>query len=265
MNFFQNLDDRKKLKKMKASVSRRDVYKKTAVEEGWRARSAYKLIQVESEMHFLKDSTRVVDLCSAPGSWSQVCAKLMPETDARKIISIDLRRIVPIDGVTELRGDITDVKTAENVISLLDGNKADGVLADGAPDTIIRIEFDEYVQHNIVKASLAIATMVLREGGTFVSKIFRTKSLPKLLAIFGCFFSKITMCKPRACRLSSVESFIVCQGFKLPDGYTPTLCTDDLPTGPVPEVPFRMCGDVDGLDSERTYPLSNDQIEQEIE
>lgn len=250
---------------MKASVSRRDVYKKTAVEEGWRARSAYKLIQVESEMNFLKTSDRAVDLCSAPGSWSQVCAKSMPDTPNRKIISIDLRKIVPIEGVTELRGDITDVKTAENVISLLDGQKADVVMADGAPDTIIRIEFDEYVQHNIVKASLAIATMVLRPGGTFVSKIFRTKSLPKLLSIFGCFFSKITMCKPRACRLSSVESFIVCQGFKLPENYIPTLCTDDLPSGPVPEVPFRMCGDVNGLDSERTYPLHDDQIDPEVD
>ena len=251
---------------MKASVFRRDVYKKTAVEEGWRARSAYKLMQVEAEMNFLKNSQRVVDLCAAPGSWSQVAAKVIPASDERKIIAIDLREIVPIEGVIQLRGDITDVETAKNVISMLDGKRADAVLADGAPDTIGRIEFDEYVQHNIVKASLAIATMVLREGGTFVSKIFRTKNLPNMYKLFGVFFSDITLCKPRASRLSSVESFIVCRGFKLPEGYTPTLCTGDLPSGPLPKVPFKMCGDVNGLDSERTYPLDNDnQAEQNDE
>ena len=243
---------------MKASVSRRDVYKKTAVEEGWRARSAYKLMQVESEMNFLKQSKRVVDLCAAPGSWSQVAAKFIPNTADRKIIAIDLRELVPIEGVTQLRGDITDEETANRVISMLDGNYADVVLADGAPDTIVQIEYDEYVQHNIVKASFAIATMVLREGGTFVSKIFRTHGLPDMYKIFGVFFNEIVLCKPRACRLSSVESFVVCKGFHMPDGYKPTLITSKLPSGPLPKVPFKMCGDVDGFDSERTYPLDTD-------
>ena len=245
---------------MKASVSRRDVYKKTAHDEGWRARSAYKLLQVEKEMKFLENSLRVVDLCAAPGSWSQVAAKVIPPSPERKIIAIDLRDIVPIEGVIQLRGDITDVETAQKVISMLDGNRADAVLADGAPDTIVRIEYDEYLQHNIVKASFAIATMVLREGGTFVSKIFRTQGLPEMYKIFGVFFSEIVLCKPRACRLSSVESFVVCKGFHMPDGYVPTLCTADLPSGPLPSVQFKMCGDVDGFDSERTYPLENDIV-----
>ena len=243
---------------MKASISRRDVYKRTAVEEGWRARSAYKLMQVEEQMHFLVNSKKVVDLCAAPGSWSQVCAHVIPDSPERKIIAIDLREIAPIEGVTLLKGDITCVEVANEVISLMGGHNTDVVLADGAPDTIGRIEFDEYVQHNIVRAGLAIATMILREGGTYVSKIFRTRSLHQLYSQFGCFFNKITLCKPRASRLSSVESFIVCQGFKIPEGYVPTLITSKIPFGPVPDVPFLMCGDPNGLDSERTYPLDED-------
>lgn len=245
---------------MKASVSRRDVYKKTAVEEGWRARSAYKLMQVEGELHFLEQSKKVIDLCAAPGSWSQVCAKVMKDIPDHKIVAIDLRDIIPIEGVDQLRGDITCDETADRVIEML-GGQADVVLADGAPDTIGRVEFDEYVQHNIVRAGLAIATMVLREGGTYVSKIFRTRSIPTVFAQMGCFFSDLTLCKPRASRLSSVESFIVCRGFKLPDGYTPSLITGNLPTGPVPNVKFLMCGDPSGFDSERTYPLSDDEDE----
>ncbi|OHT15329.1 FtsJ-like methyltransferase family protein [Tritrichomonas foetus] len=244
---------------MKASISRRDIYKKTAVQEGWRARSAYKISQIHDELGIFNNCSRVVDLCCAPGSWSQVAAKVIPESPDRRIIAIDLREIKPIPGVIQLRGDITCESTAKAVIDLMDGKKADLVMADGAPDTIGRIEFDEYVQHGIVKASLAIATMMLREGGTFVSKIFRTKSLPELYQNFSVFFSDIKMAKPRASRLSSVESFIVCQGFKMPENYTPSLVTSNLPIGPLPEVPFVPCGDPYGFDSEKTYPLSDDE------
>ena len=247
---------------MKASVSRRDVYKRTAVEEGWRARSAYKIMQIDSEIGLFKDCTRVVDLCCAPGSWSQVAAAKIPDSPERKIIAIDLREIEPIDGVIRLVGDITCEPTAQRVIELLDGNLADLVMADGAPDTIGRVEFDEYVQHAIVRAALAIATMILRPGGTFVSKIFRTRNVASVYAQLGCFFEEVTICKPRASRMSSVESFVVCRGFGLPDGYVPTLVTAKLPTGPVPSVKFVQCGDVYGLDSERTYPLESDEVQE---
>jgi len=244
---------------MKASISRRDVYKKTAAEEGWRARSAYKIMQIDEELNVFSGVNKVVDLCAAPGSWSQVAAKVIPESEKRMIVAIDLREIEPIPGVYQLRGDITSESTAMRVIELFGGEKADLVMADGAPDTIGRIEYDEYVQHSIVRASLAIASMMLKEGGTFISKVFRTRCLPSLYSNIGCFFSEIIMAKPRASRLSSVESFIVCKGFRVPDLYTPTLNTGLLPTGPIPDVPFRSCGDKHGFDSERTYPLDGDE------
>ncbi|KAH0789554.1 FtsJ-domain-containing protein [Histomonas meleagridis] len=244
---------------MRASISRRDVYKKTAVKDGWRARSAYKLIMIDEKLDIFSHCLRVVDLCCAPGSWSQVAAKLIPPSPDRRIIAIDLRDIQPIDGVIQLHGDITCESTAKRVIDLMDGNLADLVMADGAPDITGRIEYDEYVQHGLVRASLAIATMMLREGGYFISKIFRTKSLSSVYAQLGCFFSEIVLCKSRASRLSSVEAFVVCKGFKLPDQYIPTLITTRLPSGPVPNVPFVPCGDVNGYDSERTYLLSDDE------
>ena len=239
-------------------MSRRDVYKRLAAEEGWRARSAYKIMQIDEEIGLFRGCNRIVDLCCAPGSWSQVAARKIPESSERKIIAIDLREIEPIDGVTCLVGDITCEITARKVVELMEGNLADLVMSDGAPDIIGRIEFDEYVQHSIVRASLAIATMILRPGGTFVSKIFRTRNVSSVFAQLGCFFKEVMICKPRASRLSSVESFVVCRGFEMPDGYTPTLVTGKLPTGPVPTVRFVQCGDVYGPDSERTYPLSQD-------
>lgn len=244
---------------MKASVSRRDVYKRTAVEEGWRARSAYKIMQIDAEIGLFTGCSRVVDLCCAPGSWSQVAAAKIPDTSDRKIIAIDLREIDPIDGVIRLVGDITCETTAQQVIDLMEGARADLVMADGAPDTIGRIEYDEYVQHAIVRASLALATMILRPGGTFVSKIFRTRGIASVYSQLGCFFKEVLICKPRASRMSSVESFVIGRGFALPPGYEPTLVTGRLPTGPVPPVRFVQCGDVYGLDSERTYPLEGDE------
>ena len=249
---------------MKASINRRDVYKKTAQEEGWRARSAYKLLQIHEELKILDNVTNIVDLCAAPGSWSQVAAKITENVENRKIIAIDLREIQPIPGVIQLRGDITSEETALKVISLFEGKKADIVMADGAPDTIGRIEFDEYVQHGIVRSSLAIATMLLRENGTFISKVFRTKNLSTIYSNLSIFFKEIILAKPRASRLSSVESFLVCKGFSIPEGYQPTLNILNLPKGNIPNIPFQLCGDIFGYDSERTYPLNGDEKEEKI-
>lgn len=244
---------------MKNSISRRDVYKKNAVNEGWRARSAYKLIQIEEELCLLKNAKFIVDLCAAPGSWSQVAAKYSPRNDDRRIIAVDLRQINPIDGVTQLRGDITSQDTSEKIIKMLGSNKADIVMADGAPDIIGRVEFDGYVQHNIVKASLAIATLILEKGGSFISKVYRTRYVDHLYGIMGQFFDNITLCKPKASRLSSVECFVVCKGFHLPDNYVPSLMTENLPSGPVPDIEFMACGTSSSFESERTYPLSDDE------
>jgi tRNA (cytidine32/guanosine34-2'-O)-methyltransferase len=245
--------------KHKPSVARRDVYKRTAVEQGWRARSAYKLMQIDDDFHVFQDCARVVDLCGAPGSWSQVAVSRTTASPSRQVIVIDLRPIEPIDHVFCVRGDITSEATAREVIGLMHGSLADIVMADGAPDIIGRIEYDEYVQHSLVRASLAIATMLLRPGGTFLSKVFRTKSLPALYAQLGCFFADIQICKPRASRLSSVEAFLLCRGFRKPDGYEVSLITDRLPCGEIPKVPFVSCGKSSALDAERTYPLSDDE------
>ncbi|KAJ6348612.1 hypothetical protein OIU77_006231 [Salix suchowensis] len=119
----------------KASRDKRDIYYRKAKEEGWRARSAFKLLQIDEEK-------RVVDLCAAPGSWSQVLsrklylpAKLSPDSrdnDLPLIVAIDLQPMAPIEGVIQVQGDITNARTAELVIRHFDGCKADMVVCDGA-------------------------------------------------------------------------------------------------------------------------------------
>ncbi|XP_020582966.1 putative tRNA (cytidine(32)/guanosine(34)-2'-O)-methyltransferase isoform X4 [Phalaenopsis equestris] len=169
----------------KASKDKRDIYYRKAKEEGWRARSAFKLLQIDNEFSIFEGVKRVVDLCAAPGSWSQVLSrklyvpsKLNPECrngDHPLIVAIDLQPMAPIDGVIQVQGDITNARTAEVVIKHFDGCKADLVVCDGAPDVTGLHDMDEFVQSQLILAALTIVTHVLRVGGKFIAKIFRAE------------------------------------------------------------------------------------------
>jgi tRNA (cytidine32/guanosine34-2'-O)-methyltransferase len=120
----------------KYSKDKRDIYYRRAKELGYRARSAFKLLQIDEEFGILDGVERAVDLCAAPGSWSQVLARRLSGTGA-KIVAVDLQEMAPIDGVVQIQGDITRKATAEEIIRHFDGNLADLVASDGAPDGIV--------------------------------------------------------------------------------------------------------------------------------
>ncbi|KAI7894699.1 FtsJ-like methyltransferase-domain-containing protein [Mucor mucedo] len=258
----------------KSSKDKRDVYYRLAKEEGWRARSAFKLLQLDEEFNFLQGVQKAVDLCAAPGSWSQVLSKRLsenhkqtPEEPEPKIVAVDLQAMAPLDGVIQLQGDITKKSTAEKIISYFDGGMADIVICDGAPDVTGLHDMDEYIQAQLLLAALNITTHVLRPGGTFVAKIFRGKDITLLYSQLKIFFPTVTCSKPRSSRNSSIEAFIVCQGYQPPVDYTPTMANPLLDlqydsmnelTGPNRTiVPFIACGDLNGYDADRTYPLTS--------
>ncbi|KAJ4849354.1 hypothetical protein Tsubulata_024297 [Turnera subulata] len=153
----------------KASRDKRDIYYRKAKEEGWRARSAFKLLQIDEEFNIFEGVKRVVDLCAAPGSWSQVLSrklylpgKLSPgssdKNDLPLIVAIDLQPMAPIEGVIQVQGDITNARTAEVVIRHFDGCKADLVVCDGAPDVTGLHDMDEFVQSQLILAVKAYTT-----------------------------------------------------------------------------------------------------------
>ncbi|KAH7731568.1 cell division protein [Aphelenchoides avenae] len=263
----------------KTSKDKRDIYYRLAKEEGWRARSAFKLLQIDEQFGIFEDVTKVVDLCAAPGSWSQVLSKKLyqerkqsgDDASTPKIVAVDLQPMAPLPGVIQLQGDITERKTAEEIISHFSGEKADLVVCDGAPDVTGLHAFDEYLQSQLVFAAFNIASYVLKEGGTFVSKIFRAKNVTLLYASLREFFDEVHCAKPRSSRQSSCEAFIVCRKYNPPEGYVPTFekaipgitGSDDakqlLGVNNV-LVPFIACGDLSGFDSDRTYPLDLSEI-----
>jgi len=261
----------------RSSKDKRDVYYRRAKEEGWRARSAYKLLQIHDDFDIFTGVTRVVDLCAAPGSWSQVLAKKLRGEAATKseakIVAVDLQAMAPIPGVIQLQGDITKKSTAQGIIGHFEGEHADLVVCDGAPDVTGLHDIDEYIQAQLLLAALNITTHVLKKGGTFVAKIFRGKDVTLLYSQLKIFFPEVTVFKPRSSRNSSIEAFVVCQGYAPPEGYVPNMSNPLLDQqydlnfnnleGPNRViVPFLACGDLSGFDSDMTYPLQLDKDHQ---
>ena len=117
----------------KSSKDKRDIYYRLAKENGWRARSAYKLLQIDEQFNIFEGVIRAVDLCAAPGSWSQVLSQKLTDPSA-KLVAIDLQTMAPLPGVHQLQGDITKLETARAIIDYFEGGKADLVVCDGAPD-----------------------------------------------------------------------------------------------------------------------------------
>lgn len=258
---------------MGASKDKRDIYYRKAKEEGWRARSAFKLLQIQEAFQIFSGVHHVVDLCAAPGSWSQVLSRqlYLPEVKAGrhdnlpKIVAVDLQPMAPIEGVTQLQGDITNAKTAAAVIAHFDGSHADLVVCDGAPDVTGMHDMDEYVQSQLVVAALLIATRVLRPGGAFVAKVFRGRDISLLYAQLKIFFTEVTVAKPKSSRNSSIEAFVVCQTFTPPQGFQSehlqqfleeTIALDEILDDTVRQsVPFVACGDLSGWDADQSYDL----------
>lgn len=168
------------------------------------------------------------------------------------------------DGRTQ--GDITAQATAEQIIGHFRGDLADLVVCDGAPDVTGLHDLDEYMQAQLLLAALNITTNVLRPGGDFVAKIFRGKDVSLLYSQLRCFFDEVTVAKPKSSRNSSIESFVVCRCYNPPQGFKPTM--DALLLGHTYGqqgnellgmnniiVPFVACGDLNGFDADKSYPL----------
>lgn len=220
------------------SKDKRDIYYRLAKSNGWRARSAYKLLQIDEHFKIFKgkpfeyhcltfrlqvklsirhykktndvvivDVTKVVDLCAAPGSWSQVITSELhshhEDKEKIRIVAVDLQPMAPLPGVIQLKGDITEESTATEIIGHFDGQKADLVVCDGAPDVTGLHAFDEFLQGQLVFSAFNISTFVLRPGGDFVSKVFLAGDGVLLKTQMSFFFEKVQFFKPQSSRISS--------------------------------------------------------------
>ncbi|XP_043745740.1 putative tRNA (cytidine(32)/guanosine(34)-2'-O)-methyltransferase [Cervus elaphus] len=243
---------------------KRDVYYRLAKENGWRARSAFKLLQLDEEFRLFQGLTRAVDLCAAPGSWSQVLSQKIGGQGSGHVVTVDLQAMAPLPGVLQIQGDITQLSTAKEIIQHFEDCPADLVLCDGAADVTGLHDVDEYMQAQPLLAALNLATYLLKPGGCFVAKIFQGQDVTLIYSQLRVFCSSVLCAKPRSGRNSSIEAFAVCKDYDPPEGFLPDLTKPlldhsysfnqlDGPSHII--VPFVTSGALSTYDSDRSYPL----------
>jgi 23S rRNA (uridine2552-2'-O)-methyltransferase len=203
---------------MRLADARKDRYRRLAKDQGYRSRSAYKLLQINKSYKILKKGLSVVDLGSAPGGWVQVTQREVGSSG--KVVGIDLKEIEPINGAVLLQGDIQDPAIAAIVIDKLD-SKADVLLSDLAPNVSGVWDIDHARQISLTKTGLMIAHRVLRKGGNAVFKVFEGSMLEELKSEMRHNFERIQVSKPEASRQESSEMYLVCFNFRAGDALQP--------------------------------------------
>lgn len=189
-----------------------DPYVKRAQIEGWRARAAFKLIELDERFGLLAGAERVVDLGAAPGSWSQVVLKRRP---GAQVVGIDLLPIDPLPGLEAVAGDFLAEGAAEDLLARLKG-PADLVLSDMAANTVGHPPTDHARTMALVEAAAGFARRVLRPGGAFVAKVLGGGAEGPLVAELKRCFERVRHAKPPASRRESSETYLVAQGFRGP-------------------------------------------------
>ena len=187
-----------------------DPYVKRAKAENYRSRAAYKLIELDERFGLLKGVRAVVDLGIAPGGWSQVVKRKIPQAG---VVGIDLLPTDPIEGVTILEMDFMAEHAPERLKEAL-GGPADLVLSDMAANTVGHQQTDHLRTMALVEAGLGFAVEVLRPGGAYVAKVLAGGADNQLVAEMKRHFTAVKHAKPPASRKGSSEWYVIAQGFK---------------------------------------------------
>ena len=196
-----------KISKNWVNKQRRDVFVRQSKVDGYRARSAYKLIEIDEKFKILKGGISVIDIGAAPGSWSQYAEKI---AKSGRLISIDLKEMEPIGNTVQIQGDFTEESTQEKIREHIN-TKADVVMSDMAVNTTGIKNIDSIQTGELCKEAMFFAKDILNDNGYFVSKIFMGGTFNEIVAEGKKFFKEVKVFKPKSSRKDSKESFIICQ------------------------------------------------------
>ena len=186
-----------------------DPYVQKAKDSGYRARAAYKLLELDEKADLLRPGIRVVDLGCAPGGWLQVCL----EKGVKEVVGIDLLEVEPIAAAHIVQGDINNPSDVVDMLSGLSG-PADLVLSDMAANTTGHKQTDHLRTVALVEIALAFAIEHLKPGGAFCSKVFQGGATKSVLETLKANFKSVKHIKPPASRSGSPEIYVVAKGFR---------------------------------------------------
>ena len=199
-----------KISKNWVNKQRRDTYVRQSKVDGYRARSAYKLIEIDEKFKIFKGGMYVVDIGAAPGSWSQYASKVVKNG---KIISIDLKQMEDIQNTVQIKGDFIENDIQNQIKSYLN-KKSDVVMSDMAVNTTGIKNIDSIQTGELCMAAMMFSKEVISSKGTFISKIFMGGSFNEIVALGKKIFKEVRVFKPKSSRKDSKESFIICKNIR---------------------------------------------------
>jgi len=191
---------------------KREHYYKLAKREGYRARSSYKLKQIQQRFHVFEEGDVVVDLGAAPGGWSQIAKEYVGAEGV--VIGIDLQSIAPLDGIFFIRGDITHHSSLDAINEVLQKREVDVVLSDMAPNISGQYSTDHAKSIFLAEQSLNIVGSILRRNGNYVCKVFMGDLLNGFVESLYTYFTIVKRFSPPASRKTSSEIYIICKYYK---------------------------------------------------
>jgi 23S rRNA (uridine2552-2'-O)-methyltransferase len=199
-----------KISKNWVNKQRRDIYVRKSKVDGYRARSAYKLIEIDEKFSIFKNGISVIDLGAAPGSWSQYSTKKIKNG---RVVSIDLKEMEPINRISQIKGDFTEEESKEKIKKLFN-SKVDVVLSDMAVNTTGIKNIDAIYTGELCIEAMLFSKEILTNKGIFVSKIFMGGTFNEIIVKAKSIFKDIKVFKPKSSRKDSKESFIICKNLR---------------------------------------------------
>ena len=199
-----------KISKNWVNKQRRDIYVRQSKVDGYRARSAYKLIEIDEKFKIFKGAMCVIDIGAAPGSWSQYAAKSIKNG---KIISIDLKKMQEIKNTIQIEGDFTENTIKDKIKSYLTKG-SDVVMSDMAVNTTGIKNLDSIQTGELCKEAMFFSKDVISKKGFFISKIFMGSTFNEIVALGKNIFKEVKVFKPKSSRKDSKESFIICRNLR---------------------------------------------------
>ena len=199
-----------KISKNWVNRQRRDIFVRQSKIDGYRARSVYKLEEINNKFKIFKSGISVLDIGAAPGSWSQLASKSIKNG---KIISIDLKKMEPIQNTVQIIGDFTNPLIQKKIQSYLT-RKLDVVMSDMAVNTTGIKNIDSIQTGELCKEAMIFSKEVMQVKGFFISKIFMGSSFNEIVALGKKIFKEVKVFKPKSSRKDSKESFIICKNLR---------------------------------------------------